>query len=82
MPMDLVTFIAAAAETAEGAAEHEEQSETLFLVLGSILAAFAVVVATLGIRKPQLPDRVVRLITLAGIALVVVTAAAMVVIST
>ena len=41
--MDLVTLIAAAAEGA-GEAAHEEHSETLFLVVGSLLALFAVVV--------------------------------------
>ena len=80
--MDLVTLIAAAAEGAEGAAEHEEHSETLFLVVGAILAVFAVVVATLGIRNPELPESTTRLITRAGIVLVVATMAAMVVIST
>ena len=79
--MDLVTLIATAAEGAEGAA-HEEHSETLFLVVGAILAAFAVVVATLGIRNPDLPESTTRLITLVGIVLVVAASASMVVIST
>jgi hypothetical protein len=51
-------------------------------VMGIILAVFAVVVATIGIRKPDLPDRATRGITALGIVLVVLTMAAMVVIST
>jgi len=32
------------------AAEHEESSKTLFYVAGAILAAFAVIIAAIGIR--------------------------------
>jgi hypothetical protein len=71
--MDLVTLIAAAAEHG-GEAAHEEHSETLFLVMGSILAVLAVVVATLGIRNPELPESATRGITLLGIVLVVLAA--------
>jgi len=80
--MDLVTLIVAAAEGADAAVGHEEHSETLFLVVGACLAVFAVVVATLGIRNPDLPESMTRLITTAGIVLVVATSAAMIVIST
>jgi NADH:ubiquinone oxidoreductase subunit 6 (subunit J) len=79
--MDLVTLIVAAAEGAEGA-HHEEQSATLFLVVGAILAIFAVVVSVLGIRNAELPESATRLITMVGIVLVVATSASMIVIST
>jgi hypothetical protein len=75
--MDAATLLAAAAE-----AENHGHSETLFIVMGIVLAVFAVVVATLGIRQPDLPEKTTRGITALGIVLVVLTAAAMVVIST
>jgi quinol-cytochrome oxidoreductase complex cytochrome b subunit len=75
--MDVATLLAAATE-----AESHSESETLFIVMGIVLAIFAVVVATIGIRTPDLPDGTTRGITALGIVLVVLTAAAMVVIST
>ena len=75
--MDAVTLLAAATE-----AENHAESETLFIVMGIVLAAFAVVVATLGIRKPDLSDRATRAITGLGVVLVALTMSAMVVIST
>ena len=75
--MDVATLLAAATE-----GEHHAKSETLFIVMGIVLAVFAVVVATLGIRKPDLSDAATRAITTAGVILVVLTSAAMVVIST
>jgi len=75
--MNRFTFDAAATEC-----ESHAESETLFVVMGIVLAVFAVVVATIGIRKPDLPDRATRGITALGIVLVVLTMAAMVVIST
>ena len=75
--MDVATLLAAATE-----AEHHAESETPFVVAGIVLAVFAVLVATLGIRKPDLPDGATRAITALGIALVIVTMTAMVVIST
>ena len=75
--MDAATLLAAATE-----AENHGHSETLFVVMGIVLAAFAVIVATVGIRKPDLSESVVRGITGLGIVLVVLTSAAMVVIST
>ncbi|HEV3002165.1 MAG TPA: hypothetical protein VGW75_15595 [Solirubrobacteraceae bacterium] len=75
--MDALTLLAAASE-----AEDHGHSETLFIVMGIVLAAFAVVVATLGIRTPNLSDGATRAITALGAVLVVLTMAAMVVIST
>ncbi|HEX8086328.1 MAG TPA: hypothetical protein VF529_18705 [Solirubrobacteraceae bacterium] len=75
--MDAATLLAAATE-----AENHGHSETLFIVMGTVLAIFAVVVATIGIRTPDLPDSAVRGITGLGIALVILTGVAMVVIST
>jgi hypothetical protein len=75
--MDAATLLAAATE-----AESHGHSETFFLVMGVVLAAFAVVVATLGIRRPNLAAGAVRGITALGIGLVLLTSAAMVVIST
>ena len=75
--MDAATLLAAATE-----AENHGHSETLFVVMGIVLAAFAVIVATVGIRKPDLSESVVRGITGLGVVLVVLTSAAMVVIST
>jgi hypothetical protein len=75
--MDAATLLAAASE-----AENHGHSETLFIVMGIILAVFAVVVATLGIRNPDLSESATRSIAMAGTGLVVLTMAAMVVIST
>ena len=75
--MDAATLLAAATE-----AENHGHSETLFIVMGLVLAAFAVIVSVVGIRKPDLADSVIRGITGLGVVLVVLTAAAMVVIST
>ena len=75
--MDAATLLAAATE-----AENHGHSETLFIVTGIVLAVFAVVVATLGIRKPDLSESATRGITALGVVLVIATAAAMVVIST
>ncbi len=75
--MDAATLLAAATE-----AENHGHSETLFVVMGLVLAVFAVIVSVAGIRKPDLADSAIRGITGLGIVLVVLTAAAMVVIST
>jgi hypothetical protein len=75
--MDAATLLAAATE-----AENHGHSETLFVVMGIVLALFAVVTATIGIRKPDLPESATRGITALGAVLVVLTAASMVVIST
>ncbi len=75
--MDAPTLLAAASE-----AENHGHSETLFIVMGIVLAVFAVVVATLGIRNPNLSDSATRGIAWLGGVLVVLTMAAMVVIST
>jgi hypothetical protein len=75
--MNLVTLLAAATE-----GENHGHSETLFIVMGIVLAVFAVVVATIGIRKPDLPDSATRAITGLGVLLVILTAGSMVVIST
>ena len=75
--MDVATLLAAASE-----AEKQGHSETLFIVMGIVLAVFAVVVATLGIRNPNLSDSATRGIAWLGGVLVVLTMAAMVVIST
>ena len=75
--MDAATLLAAASE-----AENHGHSETLFIVMGAVLAVFAVIVATLGIRNPNLSDSATRGIAWLGGVLVVLTMAAMVVIST
>ena len=75
--MEAATLLAAATE-----AENHGHSETLFIVMGIVLALFAVAVSVLGIRKPDLPESATRAITGLGAVLVVLTMAAMVVIST
>ena len=75
--MDAATLLAAASE-----AENHGHSETLFIVMGIVLAVFAVIVSVLGIRSPDLPERATRAITGLGLVLGVLTMAAMVVIST
>ena len=75
--MDAATLLAAATE-----AENHAESETLFIVAGILLAAFAVIVATLGIRNPNLSDSATRGIAALGVVLVVAAMAAMIVIST
>ena len=75
--MDAATLLAAASE-----AENHGHSETLFIVMGIVLAVFAVVVATIGIRKPDLPESATRAITGLGVLLVILAAGSMVVIST
>ncbi len=63
--MDLVTILAAAAE--------EEHSETPFLVVGGILAAFAVIVGALGIARHTMSDGLANAIMGIGALLVVGT---------
>jgi quinol-cytochrome oxidoreductase complex cytochrome b subunit len=75
--MDAATLLAAASE-----AENHGHSETLFIVMGIVLAVFAVVVSVLGIRNPNLSDSAMRGIGWLGGTLAVLTMAAMVVIST
>jgi quinol-cytochrome oxidoreductase complex cytochrome b subunit len=75
--MNLVTLLAAATE-----GESHAESETLFIVMGIVLAAFAVVVSTIGIRTPNLSDSATRAITALGVVLVLLTMTAMIVIST
>ncbi len=75
--MDAATLLAAASE-----AENHGHSETAFVVMGLILAVFAVIVSVVGLRSPNLPEKVTRAITGLGAVLVVLTMAAMVVIST
>ena len=75
--MDAATLLAAASE-----AENAGHSETLFIVMGTVLAVFAVVVAVAGIKKPDLSEKATSGIAALGAVLVVLTMAAMVVIST
>ncbi len=61
--MDLVTILAAAAE--------EEHSETPFLIIGGILAVFAIAVGALGIaRRNNLSDSVANALMGVGALLV------------
>ncbi len=60
--MDLVTILAAAAE--------ESHDETAFLVVGAILAAFAVIAGALGIVRHQMSEGVARAIMAIGALLV------------
>jgi hypothetical protein len=75
--MDAASLLAAASE-----AENHGHSETLFIVMGLILALFAVIVSVLGLRAPNLSEAATRGITMLGLVLGVLTMAAMVVIST
>ena len=75
--MDATTLLAAASE-----AENQGHSETLFVVMGLVLAVFAVIVATAGIKKPDLSESATRGIAILGAVLSVAAMAAMVVIST
>jgi hypothetical protein len=68
--MDLATIALAAAE---GGAEHADKSHTFFYVAGGALAAFAVIVAAIGIMRPNLPEGPNRAIMGIGAVLVVVT---------
>ena len=61
--MDLVAILAAEAA----------HNETPFLVVGGILAAFAVLVGVVGIARPSLPDGVNNAIMAIGAVLVVGT---------
>jgi uncharacterized membrane protein len=72
--MDLVTILAATAE-------HGETSKTPFLVIGGILAGFAVVASAIGIMRPNLSSGASRALAGIGTVLVVVTMATMVVVS-
>ena len=62
--MDLVAILAA---------EAAHKNETPFLVIGGILAAFAVIVGVLGIVRPQLPGSVTNAMMGIGALLVVGT---------
>jgi len=63
--MDLVTLLAAAA--------GESHNDTPFLVVGSILAAFAVLVGALGIARHTMSDALANAIMGIGALLVVGT---------
>jgi hypothetical protein len=60
--MDLVTLLAAAAA--------EDKNETPFIVIGGILAAFAVLTGVLGIVRPTLPDGLTNALLALGALLV------------
>ena len=62
--MDLVAILAA---------EAAHKNETPFLVIGGILAAFAVIVGVLGIVRPELPESVTNAMMGIGALLVVGT---------
>ena len=62
--MDLVAILAA---------EAADKNETPFLVIGGILAAFAVLVGVLGIARPSLPDSLTNAVMGIGALLVVGT---------
>jgi hypothetical protein len=54
--MGLITMLAStAAEGAKGAEEHSANSYTLFYVVGIALAAFAVLVAAVGMSREEFP---------------------------
>jgi hypothetical protein len=63
--MDLVTILAATAE--------ESHDETPFLVVGGILAVFAVLVGALGIVRHEMTDGLANAIIAIGTVLVVGT---------
>jgi hypothetical protein len=78
--MDLLTILVAAAETAEGAG-HEEHDATPFYIAGGALAAFAVIVGIIGIRRPSLPEGPNRAIMAIGAILVIATVATSIAVS-
>ncbi len=67
--MDLVTILLAAAE----GTEHREHDATSFYIAGGLLAAFAVVVGIIGIKRPNLPEGPNRAMMAIGTVLVVAT---------
>ena len=74
--MDVLSFVVAATE-----AHAEEHSTTPFVVAGLLLALFGVIAGVVGIMRPNLSENVSRALALVGAVLVVVTMAAMIVIS-
>jgi len=68
--MDL-SFIVAAAEVAEHAAEEHHKSELPFFVMGALFATFAVVVSVFGFKRPDFPDnaQAARAVMSAGVVL-------------
>ncbi len=52
--MDL-TFILAAAEVAEHAAEEEHKSELPFFLMGGLFATFAIAISVFGFKRPDFP---------------------------
>ena len=53
--MDL-SFLLAAAEAAERAAEEDHKSELPFFVAGTLFAGFAVLISVFGFKNPDFPD--------------------------
>ena len=72
--MDLATILAAAAEEAH-------KSQTPFYIAGGVLAVFAVVVAAIGITRPQLGGGFARAVMGIGALLVVAAMATSVAVS-
>ncbi len=72
--MDLLTILAAAA------AEHEH-SQTAFLVVGGVLAVFAVIAGALGLARPALGAGASNLVMGVGALLVAGTMIAIVAVS-
>src|SRR4051812_43862159 len=68
--MDL-SFILAAAETAEHLAEEHEKSELPFFVMGGLWALFAIAISVYGFKEPDFPDTagVARGVMSAGVLL-------------
>jgi hypothetical protein len=72
--MDPVTILAAAAE-------HGETSKTPFLVIGGMLAGFAVLASAIGIMRPDLSSRASHALAGIGAVLVLATVGTMVAVS-
>ena len=70
--MDL-SFILAAAETAEHLMEEHEKSETPFFLMGGLWAAFAIAISVYGFKQPDFPDNagVARGVMSAGVLLTI-----------
>lgn len=73
--MDLAVIVTAATEAAGHAAEEHEKSETIFFVLGGLLAAFAVGLSLAGMKMPDFPGTaaISRGIMALGVVLVIAT---------
>ena len=71
--MDLLSIFVLAAEGAAAGAEHADKNETPFYLVGGLLAVFAVVVAAVSLKNPNLGEGPNRAMMVIGAVLVVAT---------